>query len=156
MKYSTELITWSNTFSCGFKLIDDQHKELVDMVNEMFHHASGNAEQEHEYFSKIIHQAVQYIKVHFATEEKIMRVAHYPGYAEHKRQHDRFIIEVLENIHDYETQKHYTLFSFTKFLKDWVLSHIGVMDRQYFLYIKKILSTYKISERPKVDSANIA
>jgi hemerythrin len=85
-----------------------------------------------------------------------MRAAHYPGYAEHKRQHDRFIVEVLENIHDYETQKHYTLFSFTKFLKDWVLSHIGVMDRQYFLNKKKILSAYKIGERPKADSANIA
>jgi hemerythrin len=143
MKYSSELITWSDTFSFGIKLIDDQHKELVDLVNEMFFHATGNAEQEHEYFSKVIQKAVHYIKVHFATEEKMMRAIYYPDYAEHKRCHDCFILDVLDNIRDYETEKHYSLFSFTKFLKDWVLSHIGIMDKQYHLYIKNMVALYK-------------
>jgi hemerythrin len=156
MKYSSELITWSNTFSCGIKLIDEQHKELVALVNEMFRHASGNAEQEHEYFSKVIHEAVRYIKVHFATEERLMRATNYPGFAEHKKEHDSFVLEVLDNIRDYETGRHYTLFSFTKFLKDWVLSHIGVMDRQYFLYIKKMVSIRRLGGRSRVASAETA
>jgi hemerythrin len=152
MKYSAELITWSNTFSFGIKLIDDQHKEMVDLVNDMFHHASGNEEQEYEYFSKVIQKAVHYIKVHFATEEKIMRTIHFPGYAEHKRCHDCFILDVLENIRNFETEKHYTLFSFTKFLKEWVLSHIGIMDKQYHLYIKKMVALGKTGEISRVAS----
>jgi hemerythrin len=149
MKYSSELITWSSTFSCGIKIIDDQHKELVDLVNEMFHHATGDDKQEHKYFSEIIQKAVNFIKVHFVTEEKIMRAIQYPGYAEHKKCHDRFVLDVLENIRDYQAKKHHTLFSFTKFLKDWVLSHIGVMDKQYFLYIKRMLTAHKTIGRPK-------
>jgi hemerythrin len=98
---------------------------------------------------------VRYIKVHFATEEKIMLAMHYPGYTEHKKCHDRFILEILYNIREYETEKHYTLFSFTKYLKDWVLSHIGVVDKQYFLYVKKIMAIYKTSERSKVAAANM-
>ena len=27
-----KLIIWSKSLSCGIKLIDDQHKELVDLV----------------------------------------------------------------------------------------------------------------------------
>jgi hemerythrin len=129
--------------------MDEQHKGFIDLVNEMFHHATGDDKQEHEYFSLVIQKAVQFIKVHFVTEEKIMRAIQYPGYAEHKRWHDRFVLDVLNNIHDYESQKHHTLFSFTKFLKDWVLSHIGVMDKQYFLYMKHMLTVRKNVRWPK-------
>jgi hemerythrin len=156
MLYSSELITWSSTFSCGIKLIDDQHKDVVDLVNDMFRHATGNDEEEHAYFSNVIQKAVRYIKIHFATEEKIMRTIHYPDYAEHKRHHDCFILEVLDNIRDYEAGKHYTLYSFTKYLKDWVLSHIGVMDKQYFLYVKKIMASWKPEGRSRAAEANIA
>ncbi|MDR0321761.1 MAG: bacteriohemerythrin [Treponema sp.] len=155
MKYGSELITWSNTFSCGIKLIDDQHKGLVELVNNMFNHATGDAKQEHEYFNKVIQQATDYIKVHFATEEKIMRAVQYPGYTAHKRAHDSFVLEVLDNIRDYETEKYHTLFSFTKFLKNWVLSHIAVMDKQYFLYIKQMM-THNTSERVRTATAKIA
>jgi hemerythrin len=122
----------------------------------MFCHATGNEEQEHEYFSKVIKKAVHHIKVHFATEEKIMRTIHYPGYAEHKRDHDSFVFEILGNIRDYETEKHYTLYSFTKYLKEWILSHIGVMDKQYFLYLKKMVVARKAGGRSRDVSADIA
>jgi hemerythrin len=138
MKYSSELIEWSKTFSCGIKLIDDQHKEFIDLVNDMFHHATGDEKREREYFNIVIQKAVKYIKIHFATEEKIMRAIKYPGYAEHKRNHDLFILKVVENIHNFEGDKYHTLYSFTKFLKDWVLSHIAVMDKEFFIYIKRI------------------
>jgi hemerythrin len=138
MIYNSELIAWSDTFSCGIKIIDTQHKELVDLVNEMFHHATGDDKNEREYFYKVIQKAVNYIRIHFATEEKIMRAINYSGYAEHKKAHDIFVLKIVENIRSYETEKRYTLYSFTKFLKDWILSHIAVMDKQYFTYIKQI------------------
>ena len=155
MKYGSELVTWSSTFSCGIKLIDDQHKELVALVNDMFNHSTGDAKQEHDYFNKVIQQATNYIKVHFATEEKIMRAVQYPGYAAHKRCHDSFVLEVLDNIRIYEEEKYNTLFSFTKFLKNWVLSHIAVMDKQYFLYIKQLITARK-ANNDAVEAAKIA
>jgi hemerythrin len=140
VKYSSEYITWSSTLSFGIKLIDDQHKEFIDLVNEMYLHATGNNKKEHEYFSKVIQKAVHLLQVHFATEEKLMSAIHYPDYAEHKRNHECFILDVVINIRNFETDKHYSLYSFTKFLKDCVLSHIGVMDKQYHLYIKKMIA----------------
>jgi len=133
-----ELITWSNTFSCGIKLIDDQHKNLVNLVNEMFSHASGDEEREKMYFNRIILEAVKYIKGHFATEEKIMIATKFSGYAEHKRAHDQFIAEVAKNILDFGSGKRLSLYTFTNYLKNWVLSHIAVIDKQYFVYLKKI------------------
>ena len=134
----SELITWSNTFSCGIKLIDDQHKELVTMVNEMFLHVTGSEETEHEYFTGVIQRVVDYVKLHFSTEEKIMKAARYEGYPKHKHIHDSFIFNILETIEDFKSGKRMSLYNFTKYLKDWIFSHIAIMDRQYFGYLNQI------------------
>jgi hemerythrin len=133
-----EIITWSNSLSCGVKIIDDQHKGLVDLVNEMFNHVTGYQVQELDYFNRVVQEMVNYVKVHFATEEKIMLATKYPGYAEHKKEHDSFVLVVVDNIKDYQAGKRLTLSTFTKYLKEWVLSHIAVMDKGYFEYFKKI------------------
>jgi len=133
-----ELISWSDRLSCGIPLIDEQHKGLVALVNEMFNHVTGNEEEEYIYFNKVIQEAVQYIKIHFATEERLLLTTQIPGYAMHKKAHISFILTVVNNINDYETGKRFNLFAFTKFLKDWILSHIALMDKQYFEQIKQL------------------
>ena len=137
-KEVSELITWSDRLSCGIRLIDEQHKELVALVNELFNHVSGNEMQEYDYFNKVIQEAIRYIKIHFATEEKIMLAAKFPGYAMHKQAHNRFILFVIDNINYYQTGKRFNLFTFTKFLKDWVLSHIALVDKQCFEQINNL------------------
>jgi len=153
-KENIELVTWSDRLSCGITLIDDQHKALVDLVNDMFKHATGNETQEHDYFNRVIQEAVKYVKVHFATEEKIMLATKFSGYAEHKKEHEKFILAVVSNIKDYEAGKRLTLSTFTKFLKDWILSHIAMMDKQYFEYFKTIASR-KADGKLSITSADI-
>jgi len=138
MGNNSELIAWSNKLACGVKIIDDQHKGLVDLINEMYNHASGNGLQEHDYFNRVIKEVVNYVKVHFSTEEKIMSATKFPGFADHKKEHETFIRTVVDNIHDYEAGKRHTLSTFARFLRDWVLSHIAMIDKQYFEYFTKI------------------
>jgi hemerythrin len=155
MRKKSDLVTWSATFSCGIRLIDEQHKGLINLVNDMFNHVSGNEAEEHAYFNKIIQQAVDYVKVHFATEEKIMQTTNFPGYLEHKKAHEVFILAVVDNIRDYKAGKKLTLNTFTKFLKDWILSHVAVMDKQYFEHFKKIASR-KADGRLTINSEDVA
>jgi hemerythrin len=155
MKLSTNLVNWSSTYSVGVKTIDDQHKGLLNLVNDMYNHVSGDEKEEKEYFKKIIQEAVDYVKVHFATEEKIMRALKFHGYPEHKKAHDSFILTVVDNIRDYEAGKRVTLSSFTHFLKDWILTHIAIMDKQYFEYFKKI-ATRKEDNKLSITAQDIA
>jgi len=133
-----EYVSWSNSYSMGVKLIDDQHKGLIDFVNDLFNNASGNEKRERAYFTEVIQQAVQYIKEHFQAEEKLMIGTKFPGYAEHKKVHDEFTLTVVKSVKDFEAGKRLVLEKFAYFLKDWILTHIAVMDRQYADYFKKI------------------
>ena len=149
-----ELVKWSPTFSVGVKLIDDQHKELLNLVNDLFNHVIGDDTAERAYFQTVIQAAVSYVKVHFATEEKIMIATKFPGYAEHKRAHDTFVLTVVDNIRDFEAGKKFTLAAFTKFLKEWVLTHIAILDKQYFEYFKRI-ATRKADGKLSITSSDV-
>ena len=95
----SNLVTWSGTYSVGIKLIDDQHKELFNLVNDMYNHVNNDDEAaERAYFQSVIRQVVGYVKTHFATEEKIMEKTRFQGYAEHKKVHDSFILRVVDTI----------------------------------------------------------
>lgn len=134
----SELIKWVSTFSCGIQMVDDQHKELVKLINDMFNHVSGNEQEEREYFKSIVHKMLDYVKLHFQTEEKLMLLTKFPGYREHKEAHDSFALHTISVIKNYTGNNRLTLLDITKFLKDWVLSHIAIMDMEYFVYFKKI------------------
>ena len=150
----SEIVTWSSTFSVGVKLIDDQHKGLLNLVNDMFNHATGNEAEERAYFTSVIQQAVEYIKVHFSTEEKIMLRTNFPGYTEHKKAHETFVLAVVENIKNFEAGRRMVLLDFTRFLKEWILSHIAFMDKQYFAYFKRI-ATRKAGGRLSIDLGDV-
>ena len=151
---NSELVSWSSTFSVGVKVIDEQHKGLLDLVNDMFNHVSERDSDEREYFKDVIQQAIQYIKVHFSTEEKIMLHTNFPGYTEHKKAHDTFVLVVVENIKNFESGKRFVLLDFTKFLKEWILTHIAFMDKQYFAYFKQI-ATRKADGKLGINEADV-
>ena len=151
----SELITWSPTFSVGVKLIDDQHRGLLDLVNHLFNHVVGDEEAERDFFQEVIQEAVKYVRVHFATEEKIMIATKFPGYPEHKKAHDTFVLTVVNNIKDFEDGKKFSLAAITKFLKEWILTHIAIVDKEYFNYFKNIASR-KADGRLGISSENIS
>ena len=149
-----EHIKWSNSYSMGIKEIDDQHKWLLDFVNGLFNHATGNEEEERAYFKEVIQQAVQYVKNHFSTEEKFMVATKFPGYAAHKKSHDEFVRTILKAVKDFEAGKRLALVLLAYFLKDWILSHVAVMDIQYSQYFRG-LATRKADGKLSITKADL-
>jgi len=133
-----EYIPWSKSFEVGIDMIDEQHKELLDVVNDLFSHVSGNEEKEHAYFKSVIDKIVRYVKTHFSTEEKYMIATEFSGYAEHKKIHDTFTLTIIKTVKEYEAGKRLVLEKLAYFLRDWILSHIAVEDTKYFQYFRQI------------------
>jgi hemerythrin len=125
----SDLLTWDEKFSVGIPVIDEQHKKLVRMTNELFL-GCERPDITIVYFIKTIQSAVNYARSHFALEEKYMIEVHYPDYAAHKKEHEDFVAEVLRQVRLFEQGKTAPL-SFAQFLKNWLLNHIAVMDKKY-------------------------
>ncbi|MDR0555345.1 MAG: bacteriohemerythrin [Treponema sp.] len=135
MAVDKDVVNWKNTYSVGIKLIDDQHKQLISMTNDLFLSCLKGDDVARAFFKKVIHGAVDYIKVHFDTEEKLMRKIAYPDFAAHKREHEEFIGEVLLRVKDFEEGRKFVPNAFARFLKEWVLTHIAMSDKKYANFI---------------------
>ena len=130
-------VTWDDAFSVGFDVIDDQHKELVKMVNELFEGCEHGAAAADQAFFRIIKKAVDYARNHFSDEVKYMIQAEYPEVNEHRKQHDDFMMSVLKAMHEFEAGKAAPL-ELALFLKDWLLNHIAKSDKQYAPFLEKL------------------
>jgi hemerythrin len=136
--YEQELVKWGPTYVSRVKIIDEQHRELFNLTNTLFKHCIGDQESEKKFFREVIHSAIDYVKIHFATEEKMMLATHYYGYADHKREHDSFVLTVVDAVRSFNETGKLNLIQFTRFLKEWILSHIAVCDKKYFDYFQQI------------------
>jgi hemerythrin len=142
----SELVKWSPSLSVGVKTLDDQHKKLLKITNDLFNHCVGDEASEKMYLNKVIKGVVDYIKVHFSTEEQLFLKTKFPGRQEHKREHEAFILAVVDQVRNIRDGK-FSLVSFTRYLKDWILTHIAVSDKQYADFFKDIANNAGIAAR---------
>jgi hemerythrin len=95
-----------------------------------------------ESFIKSVRAAVEYTKVHFSTEEELMRKINYPDFQTHKLQHEDFARRILEDVKSFESGDRKIGMKFVQFLRDWLLEHIAVVDKAFALYAKKQKSNF--------------
>ena len=62
---------------------------------------------------------------------------------------------ILESVRNFNAGKRLILADFTRYLKEWVLTHIAIMDKQYFGYFKQIASR-KTDGKLTINQADVA
>lgn len=73
--------------------IDQQHQELVNMLNRLNDAVKKNEPREDIY--RIIDDVIAFTRSHFATEERLMVQSGYSEIAAHKEKHRQLIQEAL-------------------------------------------------------------
>jgi hemerythrin len=131
-------VEWDDRYMTGIQLFDDQHKELIRFTDELFKSCLGGDELAKEAFKKTAHSAVEYVKKHFTAEEKMFENINYPLAAEHKKQHEAFIKRVLADVRNFEGGKDFVPLAFARFLREWIMTHIAVHDKQYADFIQNL------------------
>ncbi|WP_295386512.1 bacteriohemerythrin [uncultured Thiodictyon sp.] len=124
-----QFIEWSDALSVGIDEIDNQHKQLVGLVNDM--HEAIQTRQSADVVRDVLAQLAEYTRVHFAAEEGLMRIIDYPGYEAHRAEHQELIRGVTELQQKVDAGKSTIGFELMHFLKSWLTDHIMWSDQQY-------------------------
>ena len=125
---------WSNDYSVGIRLIDNDHKDLVDTVNDL--HDAVQAQQADEAVTRALAMLATYVQEHFAREEKLMADYGYPGLAAHKAQHAALHrkVHAIRLVH-VGAPLRLDPARLLDFLRDWLVRHILQSDLQYVPYM---------------------
>jgi hemerythrin len=130
-----DMVVWDEKFATGIELIDSQHKELFSLTNELFRACMGDNETLKDVFTETMGRMVDYVRFHFGAEQGMLQRIKYPDYPEHKRQHDKLIRDILDAGQEYNKGEKFVPNQFVRTMRDWILSHIALTDKQYVLYI---------------------
>jgi len=138
MEWEKEVfIPWKSEYMGGIPIIDDQHKTLIGLANDLYE-ACKEQSSAADGFRTAVHAVVNYVKIHFSTEEKIMARINYPGTTEHKNEHKEFVQQVLQEVKDFEAGKRFAYYDFLNYLRDWTLNHIAHTDKNMVDYVLKL------------------
>ncbi len=79
---------WVPDYNTGIDVIDDQHKRILDYINEIDEIGAGT---DHARIKQILNNIIDYTQSHFTFEESLQEEAGYKYRVPHKRVHDLFI-----------------------------------------------------------------
>lgn len=129
-------IEWDKSISVNNKKMDEQHKHLFDIFNNLLDQDNLS---DSTYIPKIISDLDEYMETHLSEEEELMQRIKYPEYEFHcglhksfKRALDRLKFQVKNG----KLSK--AGLDSVKLLENWLLTHIKTDDQEYGKFILKI------------------
>jgi len=142
----SKTLFWNDSYNVGNIDIDNQHRELFSIANEVLSNKIENLHNKKAKIREILHKLFKYMSTHFSQEEELMQSIGYPDYEKHKKFHQRIIDEmndIIKNVKDInELENHLYLL-----MDDWLLNHILTYD-------KKIGEFLNSNDSPKKDSSD--
>lgn len=129
-----DIIPWDSNFNIGILEIDQQHYELVSIINQLGTHFVLNAKID---ILTIFDKLIAYTQYHFYTEEKIWS-SYFPNTTyeiTHKKKHRDFVQTLKSLIKSKQSTSIEQITENTlNFLIPWLLEHTLESDR-YLAYI---------------------
>lgn len=125
-------IQWTSELNTDIQVIDNQHRRIVDYINQLDDISSSKDRNEIE---KVLNDLVDYTLSHFAFEESLMEEAGYPFINGHKRVHELFIKRVSDFQQRFKIGEDISGELLTV-LKSWLINHIKSDDNDYVSLVK--------------------
>ena len=129
-------VKWTDDLSVGVELIDDQHKMLIQHLNNLT--KAVEQQQGPKEVSDTLCFLIDYTDFHFSMEERNMAAHGYPAFEAHKAKHDEFktILADMESEFRDDGPTAILAESIDTLLLNWLLKHIRVVDVELGAFFK--------------------
>lgn len=128
-------LAWEPSLSVKVKEIDEQHKKLIDLINQLYQAMKTGKGK--EVIAKILEELGDYTQYHFATEEKYLGETSYPDLKAHQDEHINFVGKVADFTKKYNAGHVGLTVQLFQFLHDWLINHISGSDKKYSDHLNK-------------------
>jgi diguanylate cyclase (GGDEF)-like protein/hemerythrin-like metal-binding protein len=118
------LIIWAPSHEVGVEIIDEQHRKLTELLNDLVESLQRGDDQ--LAIAESLAATIAYTRFHFETEEGLMEKYAYVAAAPHREAH----AHLLDDLQNFPVATDVRSLSLTvRFLQEWLLRHIVTSDR---------------------------
>jgi len=122
------MITWKNDYSVKFEGIDEQHKELISIIQEVEAEINSNTYHFKDLID-VVNKLDAYIKGHLTYEEAMMKKYAYLDTDKHLLEHNELRYKILSiNYDNIRESKEFFIDTYT-YLLNWLINHITKTDK---------------------------
>ena len=129
------LLKWTKKYSVGVKAMDDQHINLVEILNEL--HAAMLKGKAQSVADSLFKKLSDYTLKHFTDEEAMLVAARYPGLAKHREEHHEESRKLGEFVARYEQGDQSIYPQLLHFVDHWLVNHMLTVDKQYTQWLNE-------------------
>ena len=129
-----DFIRWNGSMKLGIPIIDEQHTNLMRIVDNLQLTCNKGTDFIRQRFIGAANEAIEYIKYHFTTEEKLMRLLEYPKYNEHMNEHRGCLSDLSCISNQIKSEENADFRQFVVFLNEWIMTHVCESDRHFANY----------------------
>ena len=119
-------LVWSDKFLFNNIKIDNQHKEIFELINEIIELEKLSPGSEK--FTEVLSKLTIYGKSHFKDEEALMHNLAYPYFQEHFEEHQDYIYCVAMFNVNFKDKNHTHPEEVLSYVKNWWSNHIMKKD----------------------------
>ena len=123
------LIEWNDSYNIDIAEIDDQHKLLVQIINNL--HNAITTNKNPEVIGDIIDKINDYANFHFRTEEIYFDEYGYTEAEDHILKHNEFREKAKEFKQKFQNDENGVGDEVLDYLEKWLIEHIQGEDQQY-------------------------
>ncbi|MCC3861143.1 bacteriohemerythrin [Pseudemcibacter aquimaris] len=129
---------WNSSFEIGLPHLDEQHKKLVEIINDLGTEISVHKRT--PIIKQILDELTAYVSYHFEAEEREMENSAMPDdlVEEHKQVHRNLATKVASIIEGKDYSNPEIAQEIFEFLFSWLTNHILCADRQIVNYFGDI------------------
>lgn len=120
------LLEWKPEYSVGIASMDDEHREMIDLINDVYQRLGSSSDPED--IEDCLDNIFNTISLHFALEERIMREHAYAEYTEHKEDHEDLLDEIRDLMDQFIGDTDSGARLLEKRLSDWFARHFATFD----------------------------
>jgi hemerythrin len=126
---------WDDKYQLGIDAIDQQHRQLFDLIGEMNRLIAAHAGAAE--IQAVLKRFQRWAEIHFASEETLLAVTDFPGRDAHVNEHKAFLDTLDKNIKQIASRPlAITETKTSRLLTNWLQGHILENDREYLPHLK--------------------
>ncbi len=129
-----QIARWSEAYAVHIAEIDEQHQKLFVLLNRLADAMSVGKGP--SVLGEVLSELIDYTSYHFSTEERLFQQHAYPGYEQHKKEHDELTAKTRKLKESFDQGNWMLTIDVLKFLTTWLSDHILKEDRKYAPFLR--------------------
>ena len=123
------MIEWSNKYSVGVSVIDEEHRGFIETINKVIAVKQRNYSKDE--IECVLGELVEFAKEHFKNEEAYMSKFEYPDYLLHYNEHLNFSLHMIIYNNHVINGEYKSMNELYSYLQEWLVHHIQKTDKKY-------------------------